>query len=103
MVQCESEPTWQCRFLKAVQEQQVRQQQNARGPRHPMSVSFAHYLKGRNAVAAPALHKVAALVQRQINGLLDPPLPSSLKHHAESMKRLGDYASPGACLQRAWG
>lgn len=73
------------------------------GPTHPSSVSFPHYLKGRNAVAAPAPHNAEALVRRQINGLLDPPLPSTLRRHAESMKRLGDYASPGACLQRARG
>lgn len=35
--------------------------------------------------------------------LLDTPLPSALRRHAESMKRLGDYASPGACFQRARG
>lgn len=54
-------------------------------------------------MAAPAPYNTAALVRRQINGLLDPPLPSALRRHAESMKRLGDYASPGACLQRARG
>lgn len=50
-------------------------------------------LKGRNAVAAPALQNATALVQRQINGL-----PSTLKLFAECMKRLVDNASPGACV-----
>ncbi len=46
-------------------------------------------------MAAPAPHNAAALVGRQINGLLDRPFPSTLRRHAESMKRLGYYASPG--------
>ncbi len=54
-------------------------------------------------MAAPAPHNAAALVQRQRNGLLDPSLPSALRHHTEIMKRLGDYFSPGPCLQEARG
>lgn len=73
------------------------------GPTHPTRVSILHYLKGRNAVAAPAPHNAVALVWRQINGLLDPPLPFTLGHPAGSMKRLGDYASPEAGLERARG
>lgn len=100
VVQCENEPTWQSGVFEGCSRSTVRQgQQNAKGPTHPLSVSFPHYLQGRNVVAAPAPQNAAALVPRQINGLLDPPLPSTLKRHAECMKRLGDNASPGACLQ----
>lgn len=52
-------------------------------------------------MAAPAPHNVAALELRQINGMLDPPLLSALRHHTESMKGPGDYASLGAWLQMA--
>lgn len=52
-------------------------------------------------MAAPAPHNVAALELRQINGMLEPPLLSALRHHTESMKGPGDYASLGAWLQMA--
>lgn len=45
------------------------------GSQTSLECPFHIIQRGRNAVAAPAPHNTAALVRRQINGLLDPPLP----------------------------
>lgn len=78
---------------------------SSRMPRVPNIpwVSFPHYLKGEECRGSTCSAQYCSSCAEADKWSARPSSPSALRRHAESMKRLGDYASPGACLQRARG
>lgn len=103
-VQCQNEPPLAERVFEGCSRTtERRQQQNAAGPTHPLSVSFPHYLKGRNAVAAPAPHNAAALVRRQINGFARHSSPLRSQAPRREHEKAGRLCLPWGLLSEGQG